>query len=271
MLKAFLAFLAFIAYQCTAAALAYLIDSEALAQGTLPNASALVTAQTACVPLLVLLLWLCRMTQRPLPGKGRPLPATTMAAALAGFVSVASGLSLALTPLNLSDGGSTALLGSMSQSIGGVLLLVVFGPLVEELVFRESIQRLLTPRTGALWAATIAAASFAAVHMNLAQGIPAFLLGLALGWLYVLTGNIKLCYTAHVINNALAVWLLSRPDIEAQVATWPAAAIVGAGAALMALGIVLLLATRRYAPCPTAEASDPIHPISTSKNSQPEA
>ena len=35
MLKAFLAFLAFIAYQCTAAALAYLIDGEALAQGTL--------------------------------------------------------------------------------------------------------------------------------------------------------------------------------------------------------------------------------------------
>ena len=56
MLKAFLAFLAFIAYQCTAAALAYLIDGEALAQGTLPDATALVTAQMACVPLIILLL-----------------------------------------------------------------------------------------------------------------------------------------------------------------------------------------------------------------------
>ena len=250
MLKAFLAFLAFIAYQCTAAALAYLIDGEALAQGTLPDATALVTAQMACVPLIILLLWLCRMTQRPLPG-------TTMAAALAGFVGVASGLSLALTPLNLSDGGSTALLGSMSRSIGGVLLLTVFGPLVEELVFRESIQRLLTPRTGALWATVIAAASFAAVHMNPAQSIPAFLLGLALGWLYILTGNIKLCYSAHVINNALAVWLLSRPDIEARVSAWPAAAIVAVGAALIALGVLLLLTTRRHAPSLTLTQFSP--------------
>ena len=139
MLKAFLAFLAFIAYQCTAAALAYLIDGEALAQGTLPDATALVTAQMACVPLIILLLWLCRMTQRPLPGKGRPLPGTTMAAALAGFMCVAVGLSVGLSPLDLADGGSTALLNGMSRSIGGVLLLTVFGPLVEEMVFRESI------------------------------------------------------------------------------------------------------------------------------------
>ncbi|MCI6252173.1 MAG: CPBP family intramembrane metalloprotease [Bacteroidales bacterium] len=257
MLKAFLAFLAFIAYQCTAAALAYLIDGEALAQGTLPDATALVTAQMACVPLIILLLWLCRMTQRPLPGKGRPLPGTTMTAALAGFMCVAVGLSVGLSPLDLADGGSTALLNGMSRSIGGVLLLTVFGPLVEEMVFRESIQRLLTPRTGALWATVIAAASFAAVHMNPAQSIPAFLLGLALGWLYILTGNIKLCYSAHVINNALAVWLLSRPDIEARVATWPAAAIVAVGAALIALGVLLLLTTRRHAPSLTLTQFSP--------------
>ncbi len=241
MLKAFLAFLAFIAYQCTAAALAYLIDGEALAQGTLPDATALVTAQMACVPLIILLLWLCRMTQRPLPGKGRPLPGTTMTAALAGFMCVAVGLSVGLSPLDLADGGSTALLNGMSRSIGGVLLLTV----------------LLTPRTGALWATVIAAASFAAVHMNPAQSIPAFLLGLALGWLYVLTGNIKLCYSAHVINNALAVWLLSRPDIEARVSAWPAAAIVAVGAALIALGVLLLLTTRRHAPSLTLTQFSP--------------
>ena len=250
MLKAFLAFLAFIAYQCTAAALAYLIDGEALAQGTLPDATALVTAQMACVPLIILLLWLCRMTQRPLPG-------TTMTAALAGFMCVAVGLSVGLSPLDLADGGSTALLNGMSRSIGGVLLLTVFGPLVEEMVFRESIQRLLTPRTGALWATVIAAASFAAVHMNPAQSIPAFLLGLALGWLYILTGNIKLCYSAHVINNALAVWPLSRPHNEARVSAWPAVAIVAVGAALIALGVLLLLTTRRHAPSLTLTRFSP--------------
>lgn len=248
MLKAFLAFLAFIAYQCTAAALAYLIDGEALAEGTLPDATALVTAQMVCVPLIVLLLWLCRMTQRPLTGRGRQLPPRVIAASLAGFVCFAAGLSLALMPLDLPDGGSTALLDGMSRSIHGVLLLTVFGPLVEELVFRESIQRLLTPRTGALWAAAIAAASFAAVHMNPAQSIPAFLLGLALGWLYILAGSIKLCFTAHVINNALAVWLLARPDIEAQVGQWPVVATVSTGMALLVLGLILLLTTRRYAP-----------------------
>ena len=89
------------------------------------------------------------------------------------------------------------------------------------------------------------------------QLLGAFLLGLALGWLYILTGNIKLCYSAHVINNALAVWLLSRPDIEARVSAWPAAAIVAVGAALIALGVLLLLTTRRHAPSLTLTQFSP--------------
>ena len=54
---------------------------------------------------------------------------------------------------------------------------------------------------------------FAIVHGNLAQGIPALLLGIALGILYHRSRSVWLCVAAHVANNTVAALLMFLPDL----------------------------------------------------------
>ena len=99
------------------------------------------------------------------------------------------------------------------------LTLCLVGPLVEELIFREGIARQLRSlgmRT--FWAALLSGAAFGMVHMNLAQAIPAIILGTALGLHYFRTNDLRLCLTAHVLNNTLAVVLLFFPELETALA-----------------------------------------------------
>jgi glutamate-5-semialdehyde dehydrogenase len=84
----------------------------------------------------------------------------------------------------------------------GPLLLVVLGPLTEEIIFRGLILRGLLGRCRPWTAIIISAALFSLMHLNPAQ-IPVTLgLGIVLGWVYMRTRSLALCVFGHALNNS---------------------------------------------------------------------
>lgn len=129
--------------------------------------------------------------------------------AIAAVLLLSWGVSAALEPFGLSDDGTTSIFLAQRKNVWCVLLLCVVGPLCEELVFRMGIVReLFLKGCPGLLAAALGALSFAVVHGNWVQGIPAFVVGTLLGLLFLRTGNLRLCLPAHVANNVLALLLL---------------------------------------------------------------
>lgn len=120
----------------------------------------------------------------------------------------------------------------------GVVGVVILAPVVEELVFRGAIQgHLLRKWQNPYAAITISALAFGLVHGNLEQSPFAFILGLALGWIYYLTGSLLPCMLMHFVNNGLTTvsyYLSDNPF-----ATMQEEMGVG-GAALYAAGGILL-------------------------------
>lgn len=95
-----------------------------------------------------------------------------------------------------------------------VVCIALFGPVVEELVFRRvAIGSLLESGYRPVTAVAVSAALFAAAHINPAQMPVAFIMGLLLGWFYVRTDSIVVPVACHVFNNTLSVLLFHlSPD-----------------------------------------------------------
>jgi len=92
-------------------------------------------------------------------------------------------------------------------------LVVVVAPLIEEIVFRGMLLSRLRRAMGPFPAIAVSAAAFAAIHPLLdpdalfaAPGL--FLIGLALGWAALRTGDIGLAITLHAGVNLTGVLLI---------------------------------------------------------------
>ena len=100
----------------------------------------------------------------------------------------------------------------------GYFALAVLAPWAEEVVFRGAILRKLLEIFSHQmhWVAiVISAIIFGAVHMNMAQGVNAFVLGLLLGWMFYRTGSIFPGIVLHWANNTIAYILVRlRPDLS---------------------------------------------------------
>lgn len=96
----------------------------------------------------------------------------------------------------------------------GYLVIGLFAPLVEELVFRGAVLRELLRWKRNPWIGiAISAALFAIIHMNPAQMPHAFLIGLLLGWMYYRTDSIVPGVVYHWVNNTVAYVLYNfYPD-----------------------------------------------------------
>ncbi|MBO4851949.1 MAG: CPBP family intramembrane metalloprotease [Prevotella sp.] len=87
----------------------------------------------------------------------------------------------------------------------GYLVVCIFAPVVEELVFRGAVLRVLLQGTTRHWGAiALSAALFALAHANPAQVPHAFCLGLLLGWMYYRTGSVIPGIMTHWVNNTVA-------------------------------------------------------------------
>lgn len=107
-----------------------------------------------------------------------------------------------LMPLpDWSDGTLTQMLGSR----WGFLAICILAPLVEELVFRGAILRVLLEGCQKHWVAiVISALLFAIIHANPIQMPHAFLMGLLLGWMYYRTRSVIPGILVHWVNNTVA-------------------------------------------------------------------
>ena len=98
---------------------------------------------------------------------------------------------------------------------GGILAIAIVGPVLEELLFRGAITKALLQKYSPRTAIVISALIFGVFHINPIQIIPAFLIGLLLGWIYYKTASLIPCILMHILNNSLSVYLgIKYPEIE---------------------------------------------------------
>lgn len=90
-----------------------------------------------------------------------------------------------------------------------ILSVALIAPVYEEIIFRGILLRGMAKKMNPAIAIVISSLLFALVHMNIPQGINAFLLGLFIGLIYLRTGSIYLSIFAHFINNFLAISISS--------------------------------------------------------------
>lgn len=191
--------------------------------------------------ILLLLLWVTKVVRRNCLTAGRhsepPLSPSYVVSLLTAFLLLVLGNSALAVVLELPDDGVSEIFMGVKDEAFSWLTLCLVGPLVEELIFREGIARQLRSlgmRT--FWAALLSAAVFGVAHGNLAQAIPAIILGTALGLYYFRTNDLRLCLTAHVLNNTLAFILLFFPELETTFAGVSAPILGSIGAVLILAG-----------------------------------
>lgn len=98
--------------------------------------------------------------------------------------------------------------GLTSESITPVVILyaVIVGPLSEEVIFRGMVLRIGTSRMNFLSANIIQALLFGMFHMNLVQGLYAFVVGLFLGFVVQKCHSLKASYIFHLVFNFMGVF-----------------------------------------------------------------
>ena len=139
----------------------------------------------------------------------------------------------------------------LMSSGAGIAVICLFGPFIEELLFRGSIQKLLLKDHSPMKAILITALIFVVIHINPAQVVNAFFLGLLLGWLFYRTGSLWPSICAHILNNSLSV-LLSKALPETEnlkdvLSPWVYIFVFTASAILFIVCIYLIWATTRQA------------------------
>lgn len=86
-----------------------------------------------------------------------------------------------------------------------ILSTCILAPLLEEFLCRGMMLRGMLPQKGARKAILWSAFLFAFMHLNPWQSIPAFLIGLFMGWVYWRTHCLWATIFMHFLNNAVSV------------------------------------------------------------------
>lgn len=98
---------------------------------------------------------------------------------------------------------------------GGILAISIVGPVLEEVLFRGAITKALLQQYSPTKAILISALLFGVFHINPAQILPAFLIGILLAWTYYKTASLIPCILMHILNNSLSVYLsIKFPEAE---------------------------------------------------------
>ena len=120
-----------------------------------------------------------------------------------------------------------------------ILSVAVVAPIYEEIIFRGILLKGMAKKINPTIALVASSLIFALVHMNIPQGINAFLLGMVIGSIYLRTGSIYLSIFAHFVNNFLAISLSSLFTlIEGKYA-------IGIHGMFFAVGVILLIVANK--------------------------
>jgi uncharacterized protein len=192
-------------------------DPDLEADGALLAAQAIFDGLLLFVALGVASDWRFRPLSTPLRLLGlrpfRPRALLTMFGALAVYyVAAAIFTSLVLKP-NQEDIGGELGVGNPSIVIAvlAVVMIVGLAPLAEECFFRGFLFAGLRSSWSFWPAALTSGLIFGLVHAptGITTVVPLAALGVALCWIYDRTGSLWPCVIAHMINNGLALALVS--------------------------------------------------------------
>ncbi len=125
---------------------------------------------------------------------------------LSGIIYPAIGLDYNITDTFVTDSTSSVL-----SKVILIITLAVTPAIFEELFFRKAIIDFLSPY-GKKMALLISALLFGIIHMNLSQGLFAFIIGLIFGGIYLFTNDIKLTMLIHLINNGIGALEMILPE-----------------------------------------------------------
>ena len=152
---------------------------------------------------------------------------------------------------------SNMLLKLMTNPIGLVGLCLI-GPLSEEVIFRGAMERRLLEKNWNPWfAIVISAALFAVSHLNFAQGLTAFVIGIFMGWVYYRTRSIWVTALIHMVNNTVAclISLMGPESMSDEAFTLPLS--IGIPALIVSIILIYIAAkkigwlTKDRTPIPT--------------------
>ena len=88
------------------------------------------------------------------------------------------------------------------------LMLVLFAPVLEELICRGLVLGTLRARYGVTLAWLVSALFFGVMHLQPVQVINAFVVGLILGYVYISTDSLWSVMILHAMNNAVAYLMM---------------------------------------------------------------
>lgn len=92
--------------------------------------------------------------------------------------------------------------------ISGFITVVIFAPILEELLCRGIILRGLLKHISPIKAILVSSLIFSLMHLNPWQSIPAFISGIYIGWLYYISGSLFLAMFVHFFNNLISYSIL---------------------------------------------------------------
>lgn len=143
-----------------------------------------------------------------------------------------------LKTFGVDEGFSESIKLIMEVPALGLIYFTLIAPVYEEIVFRGMIFGGLRRKgVGFLGAALLSALLFSVMHMNVAQGVNAFFLGLLFAWVYESTGNLLAAIMLHMINNMYVIGFGEWLDVR----LWDLPMLTRAGLTLIGIGLLARL------------------------------
>lgn len=97
----------------------------------------------------------------------------------------------------------------------GIFCIAVLGPILEEMLFRGAITKVLLKAYSPTKAILISGLIFGVFHLNPVQIVGGCLSGFLFAWLYYRTGSLFPGILIHILNNSLSVYLTrTYPKID---------------------------------------------------------
>jgi len=116
------------------------------------------------------------------------------------------------------------------------LSVVVVGPLVEELVYRGLLHRLLSSSWGPVYGAVASSLLFGLMHFQLWLLFGLMGVGLVLAFIHEHTGSVTACWVTHAAHNGLTlVFMMQMPEPTAEAAGFAMSDYFWLGGSLVAL------------------------------------
>ncbi len=95
--------------------------------------------------------------------------------------------------------------------VSSFLQVCILAPFMEELLMRGFLLGGLTGSCGKVTALVLSSAAFALLHFNMVQTLSALICGVVLGLLYIRTGSVACCITAHAGYNMISYFTMIFP------------------------------------------------------------